>query len=219
MVAFSFYDDKYGFEPVETVASARTVAEFVHFWLGAKFDQKKLQLAFDPTILGVTYDLTERCLRIKDTRKKELVEEIEAVLSSGLLDRGSAGKLKGKLMFGASQLWGKVGRAFLRVISERQYMKFPEESSFEVNPALAAALRHWKKLINEGPPRPIDIQLEKPADVVIFTDGFTPDPRDSSKLPDRIGAVMFDRRMNHPVQFSAVVPEEVKRSGSTGAHR
>ena len=210
LVAFSFYDDKYGFEPVETAASARTVAEYVHFWLGAKFDQKKLQLSFDPTILGVTYDLTERCLRIKDSRKLELNEEIDSVLMSGLLDPGSAGKLKGKLMFGASQLWGKVGRAFLRVISERQYMKFPEASLFTLSPALAAALKHWKKLIQEGPPRPIDIQLEKTADVVIFTDGSTPDPREASNAPDRVGAVMFDRRMNHPLQFTAVVPQEPK---------
>ena len=33
LVAFSFYDDKYGFEPDETVTCARLVAESVHWWL------------------------------------------------------------------------------------------------------------------------------------------------------------------------------------------
>ena len=33
-------------------------------------------------------------------------------------------------MFGASQLWGKVGRAFLRSISERQYARFPLTDQF-----------------------------------------------------------------------------------------
>ena len=33
LVAFSFYDDKYGFEPLSTAASAREVAESAHFWL------------------------------------------------------------------------------------------------------------------------------------------------------------------------------------------
>ena len=54
LVAFGFYDDKYGFE---TQALARRVAECVHTWLGARFDQKKLQLSAEPTILGVTYNL------------------------------------------------------------------------------------------------------------------------------------------------------------------
>ena len=35
-------------------------------------------------------------------------------------------------MFGASQLWGKVGRAFLRVISERQYARHPPDGSFSL---------------------------------------------------------------------------------------
>ena len=119
LVAFSFYDDKYGFEPGSTAPFAHTVAEKVHWMLGAKFDQKKLQLSSSPTILGVTYNLEDFQLEIKKERKEELTSEIESILSTGLLDPGSAGKLKGKLIFGASQLWGKVGRAFLRVISER----------------------------------------------------------------------------------------------------
>ena len=49
-------------------------------------------------------------LEIKAERKTELIGEMEAIVENGLLDPGSAGKLKGKLMFGASQLWGKVGR-------------------------------------------------------------------------------------------------------------
>ena len=210
LLAFSFYDDKYGFEPASTVASAKQIAESVHFWLGAQFDQKKLQLSRSPTILGVTYNLELMQLEIKADRKEELSSEIDAILASGLLDPGSAGKLKGKLMFGASQLWGKVGRAFLRVISERQYLRFPIGSEFKLDPPLREALLQWKKLVQHGPPRPIDMVGEKCSDAVIFTDGFTPDPRSVGKLPDRVGAVLFDRRSRRPQQFTAVVPEEVK---------
>ena len=45
VAAFSFCDDKYGFESE------------VRLW--ARFDQQKLQLCSDPTILGVTYDLDQ----------------------------------------------------------------------------------------------------------------------------------------------------------------
>ena len=203
LVAFSFYDDKYGFEPLETVTSARLVAECVHLWLGAKFDQKKLQLCRDPTILGVTYDLERFVLLIKAERRIELLEEIDAILRVGLLDPGSAGKLKGKLMFGASQLWGKVGRAFLRVISERQYARFPPSESFNLDDALVESLSQWRSLVESGPPRPIDLQVKKQADAVIFTDGFTPDPRE---------AVIFDRRLLAPRQFTAIVPAALKET-------
>ena len=211
LVAFSFYDDKYGFETVDTIVSARHVAECVHFWLGAKFDKKKLQLSRAPTILGVTYNLELMQLEIKKERKQELSDEITSVLHSGLLDPGSAGKLKGKLMFGASQLWGKVGRAFLRVISERQYMRFPNSSTFKLDKPLEMSLHHWHKLVNEGPPRPIDQFGPKLVDAVIFTDGFTPDPRSNDVTPDRVGAVLFDRRLKCPLQFTSLIPDHVKK--------
>ena len=44
---------------------------------------------------------------------------------------------------------------------------------------------------------------------MIFTDGFTPDPRKNEKLAERVGGVMFDRRMISPVQFSEIVPKRV----------
>ena len=206
LVAFSFYDDKYGFETSRSAASARHVAECVHWWLGASFDQKKLQLSETPTILGVTYNLKDLQLEIKAERKVDLLDEIDSILAAGCLDPGSAGKLKGKLMFGASQLWGKVGRAFLRPISERQYFKFPHNQEFKLDPPLVESLVQWRKLIEAGPPRPIDLACGRLADAVIFTDGFTPDPRSSDRSPDRIGGVLFDRRWKQPRQFTAEVP-------------
>ena len=112
-------------------------------------------------------------------------------------------------MFGASQLWGKIGRAFLRPISERQYWKFPPSAEFKLDLQLAESLRQWRKLIMGGPPRPIDLARERLTDAVIFTDGFTPDPRSSDRSPDRIGDVMFDRRVRSPRQFTAVVPPKI----------
>ena len=211
LVAFNFYDDKYGFEPVETINSAFLVAQKVHFWLGAAFDVKKLQLTDKPVVLGVTYNLVDWVLEIKESRRRELIEEMSSILKSDSLDPGQAGKLKGKLLFGASQLWGKVGRAFLRPISERQYSRFAKDDRFGLDPALRESLRQWLKLVDAGPPRPIDFCANKRADCVLFTDGFSPDPREEGRLPDRIGAVLFDRRCMNPAQFTASVPLEVKK--------
>lgn len=200
VAAFNFYDDKYGFEPAKTCGSAHAIAQKVHWWLGAQFDPKKLQLCADPTILGVTYDLKDFCLRIKPSRKEELVTEIDAILESGILSSGQAGKLRGKLMFGASQLWGKIGRAFLRVLSERQYSSAHRS---ELNRALVLSLGHWRTLINDGPPRPISLLDARPADFVIFTDGSFPDG-ESPLLKPWIGGVLFKQGMR-PVQFGCEV--------------
>lgn len=206
LIAFNFYDDKYGVETKETIESAHKVAQSVHWWLGARYDQKKLQLSAAPVILGVTYNLESMVMEIKSDRKKDLIEEIDSILSSGLLDPGSAGKLKGKLMFGASQ----VGRAFLRPIFERQYSRFPVKGSFVLE-ALRISLVHSKGLIQAGPPRQIDAKASKRSDVVIFTDGFTSGPRDRVKKPDRVGAVLFDPCLGAPVQFSEVIPVNVQK--------
>ena len=69
----------------------------------------------------MTFDLKDRVLRVAKDRKVELIEQIEQILKSKVLPGGEAGKLKGKLLFGASQFFGKTGRAALRSLSERQY--------------------------------------------------------------------------------------------------
>ena len=68
---------------------------------------------------------------------------------------------------------------------------------FGIDRALKESLIQWKKLVECGPPRTIDLCALKKADAVLFTDGFSPDLRDQVKLPDRVGAVLFDRCMNN----------------------
>ena len=199
-----FYDDKYGFEPEATCSSAFEVSQKVHWWLGAQFDPKKLQLCFDPTILGVTYDLKAMHLKIKPSRKEELLDEIDAILNSQVFPPGQAGKLRGKLMFGASQLWGKIGRAFLRSLSERQYTRSNQTT---LNKAIVLSLEHWRWLIVEGPPRPILETNPRSADYVLFTDGSFPDGKPGSPLKPWIGGVLF-KKGEMPLQFGC----EVKQS-------
>ena len=201
VAAFNFYDDKYGFEPSATCSSAFEVAQKVHLWLGAQFDPKKLQQCRDPTILGVTYDLNDMLLKIKPSRKLELEEEISSILECQVFPPGQAGKLRGKLMFGASQLWGKIGRAFLRSLSERQYSKM---NHTKLNKALVISLQQWLWLIKEGPPRPIEFAKPRTPDFVIFTDGSFPDGSKGSPTLPWIGGVLFQKGAQ-PLQFGAAV--------------
>ncbi len=92
VAAFNFYDDKYGFEPEDAIESAFAVAQKVHWWLGAAFDERKLQISNEPTILGVTYGLQGwRLLLIKQPRKEELsdeIDEIDEIVSSKVFSPG-----------------------------------------------------------------------------------------------------------------------------------
>ncbi|CAE7749104.1 unnamed protein product, partial [Symbiodinium necroappetens] len=171
MVAFNFYDDKYGFETAITAPSAKLAAETVHFILGALFDEKKLQLSVAPVILGVTFNLERLVLEIKEQRKQEILDTIDSVLE--------------------------------------QHMKDLHGDRMDLNPAIVRALKYWRRLIQFGPPREISLRSEKPSDVVIFTDGFTPDQRKHEVGPDRIGAVMFDRRAQAPKQLAEVIPRVI----------
>ena len=99
------------------------MAQWVHTLLGARFDQKELQITTQPVILGVAYSLEDFVLEIKEERKAELKDQTDSILKAGELDPGTAGKLKGRLMFAASQLRGKVSRAFFRALSENNTLK------------------------------------------------------------------------------------------------
>ena len=179
----------------------------MHWWLGARFDQQKLQLCSDPTILGVTYDLEQYLLKIKKSRKKELFDEISMILEHEELSPGQAGKLRGKLMFGASQLWGlwgKIGRAFLRALSDRQYSR--ETADTALTPALLYSLYKWRTLVMYGPPRPIPSSGPRTTDVVIFTDGSAPSTNPKDPAAEMIGGVLFTRE-DSPKQFSSDVPK------------
>ena len=82
-------------------------------------------------------------IRIKESRREQLLSEIEEILRSKILLPGHASKLKGKLMFGASQLYGKSGRAALRALSERQY---DSNGNHKTNEAIEESLKIWKKV-------------------------------------------------------------------------
>ena len=88
-------------------------------------------------------------------------------------------------------------------------MKDLHGGRMDLNPAIVRSLKCWRRLIQFGPPREISLRSEKPSDVVIFTDGFTPDQRKEEVGPDRVGAVMFDRRAQAPKQFAEVIPREI----------
>ena len=96
-------------------------------------------------------------------------------------------------------MFGKVGRSLLRALSQRQYSKF---SDCKLNPGLKQSLKGWLVLLHGfGKPRKIMCEIRNEVDVVIFTDGWSPDTRkgeDPNQLP-RTGFVIYDKRRSAPI--------------------
>ena len=90
LVAFSFYDDKYGFEPRSTAESVRRVAENVHFGWGRSLIRRDFSYRV-PRLSWALRTIEKMQLEIKPEMKEELTTEIDAILRSGLWDPGSAG--------------------------------------------------------------------------------------------------------------------------------
>ncbi len=75
----------------------------------------------DPELLGVGFDLDRNLVKIKEGRRQDLIAEIKDILNKEALSPGHAAKIKGRLFFLTCSLFGRIGRAFMRSISERQY--------------------------------------------------------------------------------------------------
>ena len=203
-----YYDDKFAFEPSDMINSSYLCAISMHMFLGAVFNFDKLTMGDSPQILGVLYDLRNRILSITDDRRAGILTTIEDIFNSGRLGSGLAAKFKGRLSFAAMQFWGKIGRAYLRCLSERQYTK---SGNNDISPSIALCLREWTRITIAGRPKPILPISDQPADIVVFTDGFFPNSDLGESGISRVGGVIFDRSRLKPMVFTLPITTDMMR--------
>ncbi|CAK0900960.1 unnamed protein product [Prorocentrum cordatum] len=178
MLARNYYDDKFGFTHKHLAAQESDIVADVHRWLGVEYSKRKLQRGQNIVILGIRYDLQEQTLEVTEQRRRELQAAVGEAVATDCLTPAFAGKLKGRLEHVASHLWGRFGRSFLRALAERQWQRGGDHS---LNRALRRSLQFWLWLLEtRGVPRSLVKQGRLQSDVVIFTDGFFPDPRDDA---------------------------------------
>ena len=209
LISSFYYDDKFCFEIEDTITTSLFCAILIHQILGVIFNMTKLQLGDHLPILGIQYDLNEFRLTVTSDRKKDLINEVFEVMRTRSIGSGQAGKLRGKLGFAASMFWGKIGRAFFRSLSERQY---DQKGSTDLSPAILASLAQWIKILVKGTPRPIEITDNMPADITIFTDGFYPNPILGESGTPGVGGVIFDRSRSAPITFFNEISDDLMSS-------
>ena len=139
-------DDILSIERAATSYSAfaawRTIAEAMGWDIP---DSKSPPPAAVVRTLGADTDLSATpvsppVIRIAPFRAEHLDSLLAAVQEAGSLSAGLAGQLYGKLVFAASQLYGRFGCAKLRPFVRRQH----EPSRLALNPQLKEAIAWWR---------------------------------------------------------------------------
>ena len=214
LLCLNFYDDHFGFCKNSLAEAECDLVKTIFHLLGVTVNEK-FQWGNRLNLLGITYSFSEEKLLVLRERKEALIQEILDILSSGSLAPGEAAKLRGKLGFVSGHLSGRHGRSCLLALSERQYAR---DGSSTVTLPIRRALRLWLTLLDSSHvSRPLfGEQNYNPADFLVFSDGYCPDPRpgvESSPKATRVGWVCFQvpgPAQEEEVTYSSyTVPEHV----------
>ena len=165
-----YVDDIRGAEPLATAESAFATIKAVCALLGLVLDEKKdkppgktLELLGAQVAIGP--DSIEASLPPR--KVSELSADLDAIQKRGRLAPAAAAKLRGRLGFAQSLLFGRVGRAHLAPFSERQY-SMAQDSRFPLNDELRNAIAWWENLLASPMPRRLMFDMPHPA--LVYTD-------------------------------------------------
>ena len=102
---------------------------------------KKLLWGLDPCVLGIDFALSDRGFQCRPAKEKvrSWMQSIDRALSTGRLTAGEASKLSGKLSWGCSSMFNRLGRAMLRPLFDQK-----RSSRARVCTELNRALVWWK---------------------------------------------------------------------------
>eukprot|EP00434_Breviolum_minutum_P005901 symbB.v1.2.005202.t1/scaffold299.1/size236002/14 len=191
---FNYFDDfpcaTFVEQRKSTLGSVRTLFDI----LGFRFAEDKLA-PFDrrAEMLGVEVDLTHLLsdrviVDNKTSRKEELCNAIEQILSDGCIIPSSIPSLLGRLQFADLQLMGRTGKLAMADIRE---MMTSSDKSVPLQPDVISALEVLQSRMSCGEPRTLHIDKPK-APVVVFTDGAF-EPSGDGTFSATVGGVLIPR--------------------------
>ena len=152
----SFYDDFVVFSTPNLSRSTELSVVALFKLLGWAFAESgKKCVPFDSqcSALGVVFDLSEsesKVCKVSNTlrRVEELASDILAVISVGHIGRVDAQKLRGRMQFAEGQLFGRIGKRCVRVLSDHACGR-----SFVLNSKSSTMLKNFVDMLQSGIPR------------------------------------------------------------------
>eukprot|EP00435_Cladocopium_sp_Y103_P025849 s3652_g6.t1 len=196
LMTTNFYDDFILAAQPGLTESCRNSMELLFMltgWLYAKEGKKATSFAMHCKALGVEFDFNRSEHRIlavanTETRKLELIQQIEAALNAGKLEKQLCLVLRGKLGFADSFLHGRLGKLVLKKLIDHAYGRTSAISE-DLRQALQAMMTRLKQA------RPKEISVNSFSQWFIYTDAsFEPESATGGLggvLVDSGGAVKF----------------------------
>ena len=191
MVLHHFFDDFIGLcrRDMEEFTFSLTI-RVLRDILGQKFDAVKSRSGTSQKWCGLRYVLEDGRLSIELTpaRMKQIHEQLEAHLKSGILSPTDAEKLAGRLTFSLTAMFGRFGRPYLHSIYRRSEQKQGFRGKHPLNARLRNDLVWWRnifvQMINGDLKhrRVSDLRRGEETPIVLYTDA----------TPKRLGFTVVD---------------------------
>ena len=168
--------------------------------------QKPFAVSFEA--LGVECDLTETkrgLFRFKNKRGRveEISNTVGSICERGLIKRGEARPIRGRIIFARSQTFGRCGAVALKALGE---IADGTKGTPVLDQSTQSALRWLVQMLFTARPREIKVRVEEP--ILLFVDGAC---EGETEVVASVGAVLFDtaRPDLGPLYFGTRVGEPV----------
>ena len=188
----NYFDDFVTFADTKEQVSVDSSVRFLFRSLGWRFAEsgdKAPPFSHVVSALGVSVDVSsmssgEVLIDNTSKRKVELSAIISAVLDGGHLNKPEALRLRGRLQFASGQLFGRLARKALSIVTEHAY----STRSSTISAETADALRLYLSCLESQRPRVVQRSISQV--FFIFTDAcFEPEALD---VKAGVGAVLVD---------------------------
>ena len=212
MTLTSFFDDFPWLEwaPMSEVTARVSKDTLGHLGWSVSVDKlKPFRSLFEA--LGVEFDLgglpTRGSLVISNTLKRRVsvVEEIRKLLESGFIAQYQAASLRGRLLYGEAQHWGRIMSLTTQLLAHRAQGTGCGIIDHELSEALTIA--SW--IMENSSPRTLFPWTKEEKCNIVFVDAAAEDlPGHENQLVS-IGAVIFTERLPAPEYFGFVLDKEI----------
>ena len=122
-----YVDDCYTIEPDQTASSALHTLRGLAKLLGLVSEPgKEVGATISGLLLGANIYLQQRYILVElpHRRASALIRDLEDILKQNELSAANAAKLRGRLGFIQSLMFGRFGKALLQPITQRRYTRF-----------------------------------------------------------------------------------------------
>ena len=187
----SFFDDYIVFSPPPLARSSELSAAALFKllgWIFAEEGRKCMPFGETCEALGVIFDLSSSdqfICKVSNTasRVEEISGEIQRLLDTGFIMQAEAQKIRGRMQFAESQIYGRTGKRCIACLRD-----FASRRRTKISLRDATFLKLFLSLIKSDEPR--IVSLQPPNSIILITDACY--ERESRELICGLGGTLID---------------------------